>query len=337
MNTDFRVSVDFFAHHKTRKLRRKLGADAVLCLLQLWAYAARLRADGNLSGMSTEDVELAADWDGDEGALVSGLIAVGYIDGDEGDYTLHDWAENNPWVAEAKTRSDKAKKGAAARWSKREQPEAECGEQPEQCSSNAQAMHEHELSNAPSPSPEEKNSLSTPLTPHATDVQQPEEPPMPSLEWQELRAYYDEHARTEGPMEGYGDYLAAKGAKAWPGQTAVYDAIDRWKASGQWDEDGVPRFAPGLGKFIARRLWNAHPTPKPKREPPRGYGGTSQPPRATTQAQVISQSKDRIARDVAARRGIDVDAVLGKTAGIAGGNSEWAAGQHARLPVGERN
>lgn len=27
MNSDFRVSVDFFAHHKTRKLRRRLGYE----------------------------------------------------------------------------------------------------------------------------------------------------------------------------------------------------------------------------------------------------------------------------------------------------------------------
>ena len=43
MNSDFRVSVDFFAHHKTKKLRRRLGYEGVVALLQLWAYAARVR------------------------------------------------------------------------------------------------------------------------------------------------------------------------------------------------------------------------------------------------------------------------------------------------------
>ena len=42
MNSDFRVSVDFFAHHKTKKLRRRLGYEGVVALLQLWAYAAPL-------------------------------------------------------------------------------------------------------------------------------------------------------------------------------------------------------------------------------------------------------------------------------------------------------
>ena len=46
MNTGFRVAVDFFTHHKARKLKKRLGAAAVLSLLQLWAYAAKLRGEG---------------------------------------------------------------------------------------------------------------------------------------------------------------------------------------------------------------------------------------------------------------------------------------------------
>ena len=67
MNTDFRVSVEFFAHHKTKKLKKRLGSDGVIALLQLWSYAARLRSDGDLSGMSTEEIELAVDWNGEDG------------------------------------------------------------------------------------------------------------------------------------------------------------------------------------------------------------------------------------------------------------------------------
>lgn len=108
MNTDFRVAVDFFTHHKARKLKKRLGAAAVLSLLQLWAYAAKLRTDGTLSGMSVEDIELAAEWDGAEGAFSSALLDVGFLDQGEDGYSLHDWAENNPWVAEEKARSEQA-------------------------------------------------------------------------------------------------------------------------------------------------------------------------------------------------------------------------------------
>lgn len=106
MNSDFRVSVDFFAHHKTKKLKKRLGYEGVVALLQLWAYAARLRPDGDLSGMEEEDIELAADWCGEEGTLVPTLKSVGFLDEDEGGLRLHDWQENNAWAAAGESRSD---------------------------------------------------------------------------------------------------------------------------------------------------------------------------------------------------------------------------------------
>lgn len=106
MNTDFRVSVEFFAHHKTKKLKKRLGSDGVIALLQLWSYAARLRSDGDLSGMSTEEIELAVDWNGEDGLLVATLKEVGFLDEVDGTFSLHNWTENNSWVAGVETRSD---------------------------------------------------------------------------------------------------------------------------------------------------------------------------------------------------------------------------------------
>jgi len=62
------------------------------------------RPDGDLSGMTAEDVELACDWSGDEGALVAALLSVGFLDGEEGGYAIHDWAEHQPWSAGAEDR-----------------------------------------------------------------------------------------------------------------------------------------------------------------------------------------------------------------------------------------
>ncbi len=115
MNTDFRVAVDFFAHHKARKLKKRLGADGLMALLQLWAYAAKLRADGDLSGMSVEDIELASGWDGTESAFVSALVEVGFIDQNGEAYALHDWLENNSWAAGAESRSDASRLSRLAR------------------------------------------------------------------------------------------------------------------------------------------------------------------------------------------------------------------------------
>ncbi|MFK4765454.1 hypothetical protein ACI3L3_11860 [Desulfobaculum sp. SPO524] len=110
MNKDFRVSTGFFRHHKTIKLKRRLGLAGPYAVLALWAYAAELKPDGSLIGMDAEDIAIAAEWEDDPQALVETLCEVGFLEQcEEGIYHLHDWQEHNPWASEAKERSDKAR------------------------------------------------------------------------------------------------------------------------------------------------------------------------------------------------------------------------------------
>lgn len=121
MSTDARLSTGLPAHPKTKKLIRRVGeggAWALVCLI-LWARANR--PDGDLSGMSAEDIELAIDWRGEPDALVAALRAVGFLDGEEGAYQLHDWAEHQPWSAGAEARSQKAKWASLCRQHGREE------------------------------------------------------------------------------------------------------------------------------------------------------------------------------------------------------------------------
>lgn len=108
MNSDYRIKIGFFRHHKTRKLERRLGEAGVMALLRLWEYAAEFRSDGELSGMNDEDIALAAGWRGD-GDFVSTLIEIGWVDKEPDCLSLHDWLEHNPWVADAEERSDKGR------------------------------------------------------------------------------------------------------------------------------------------------------------------------------------------------------------------------------------
>lgn len=108
MNTDYRIKIGFFRHHKTRKLEQRLGEAGVIALIRLWEYAAEFRPDGSLSGMNEEDIALAAGWRGD-GNLVSTLIEIGWLDEEPGCLSLHDWLEHNPWAADAEERSDKGR------------------------------------------------------------------------------------------------------------------------------------------------------------------------------------------------------------------------------------
>ncbi|MDL2272833.1 hypothetical protein LJC23_07385 [Desulfovibrio sp. OttesenSCG-928-I05] len=109
MNTDIRLSTGFFGHPKIKKLLRKLGPDALLALLRLWLWAVQNRPDGVLSGMAQDDIEIVADWCGEEGAFVSALIELRLLDVEDGVCLLHNWEERNPWQAEAETRADKAR------------------------------------------------------------------------------------------------------------------------------------------------------------------------------------------------------------------------------------
>lgn len=107
MNTDIRLSTDFFANVKVKKLKKRLGADGVLALIALWAYCAKMYPDGELGKQADGDVELMADWEGEDGALESALIELGFLDvHDDGTLALHDWAENNPYVADSRARGD---------------------------------------------------------------------------------------------------------------------------------------------------------------------------------------------------------------------------------------
>ena len=115
MSTDARLSTGLPAHPKTKKLIRRVGeggAWALVCLI-LWARANR--PDGDLSGMTGEDIELAIDWRGEPDALVAALCAVGFLDGEEGAYQLHDWEDHQPWAAGSDMRSLKAKWNAVKR------------------------------------------------------------------------------------------------------------------------------------------------------------------------------------------------------------------------------
>lgn len=119
MNTDIRLSTEFFRHPKTLKLKRRLGLEGIFSLQQLWVWVAQNRSNGNLAGLDTEDIALAACWEGDEGTFVQTLIDLRWLDVlDDGVLCLHNWASRQEYAAKSEERIEKAKKAAAARWNK---------------------------------------------------------------------------------------------------------------------------------------------------------------------------------------------------------------------------
>lgn len=159
MATDARISVGLPTHPKTKKLVKRLGQAAAWNLVCLILWAASNRSDGDLAGMSDEDIELAADWSGEEGAFVRALLEVRFLDGGDGAYMLHDWQEHNPWAAGADMRSAKARWNAAKRHhgaaeADRLVPEyAAVRSAASNATSTQPAEPQDDGSNAPSPSP----------------------------------------------------------------------------------------------------------------------------------------------------------------------------------------
>jgi hypothetical protein len=143
MADDARISTALPHHPKTVKLERRLGAQGCWSLIKLFLWVAENRPIGDLAGMSGEDIGIAAEWPGDTGELVRTLAEVRFLDGEEGSYKIHDWAEHNPWAANRPGRVEKARAAAGARWERKRavsEPEPNAVSMPGACSEHDLAM-----------------------------------------------------------------------------------------------------------------------------------------------------------------------------------------------------
>lgn len=138
MTDDVRISVGLRRHRKTKRLKKLLGADGCWALVCLFLWAGEERWTGDLSGLTDDDIETEADWDGDPGAFVAALTEVGFLVGEARARSIHDWQEHNPYASTKGQRIEKGKRAANARWSKDapSMPEAcneHAGTKPKQC------------------------------------------------------------------------------------------------------------------------------------------------------------------------------------------------------------
>jgi hypothetical protein len=123
MNTDARLSIGFASHPKTKKLERRLDAAGPWALVKLILWTSQNHPDGDLAGMSDEDIELAVDWNKEPGKLVATLAEVGFLDGVEGQRKIHDWAEHNAQLRSAKGRWNACKGHYGEDYADRQVPE----------------------------------------------------------------------------------------------------------------------------------------------------------------------------------------------------------------------
>lgn len=116
MNRDYRASVAHADHPKVEKLTRLVGEIAFRCLHRLWAYTAMNRPSGELLAMDHDDVEIAAGWRGERGALVNALVKVRLLDrAGDGTLSVHDWCEHNEYASHDAERSERQRLNAHRR------------------------------------------------------------------------------------------------------------------------------------------------------------------------------------------------------------------------------
>lgn len=175
MAEDARLSTSLAEHPKIKKLGRRLGTAGQWHWVCLLLWVASNRSDGSLSGMSDEDIELAASWPADSPPFLPALRDLGLIDGKEFDSEIHDWAEHNPWMAGAKARSAKGRWNAVKRYHGEQEADRLVPEfrADRTATSNAAIKKIDATSNAPlpypipSPSPKPTAKEETPLQPAA--------------------------------------------------------------------------------------------------------------------------------------------------------------------------
>ena len=115
MNKDIRIAVTLPTHPKTIKLMRRLGDGAFYNLIRLWTWVAQNKPEGNLSGMTYEDLNIASGWNGEDKVFIKTLHELKFLELTDDSFIIHDWKEHNEYASKAKQRSDKARKAAQIR------------------------------------------------------------------------------------------------------------------------------------------------------------------------------------------------------------------------------
>lgn len=98
MTTWLELHQEMPRHRKTLALARLLRVDrryAIGLIIDLWTWGLdNADWEGNLTGMTREDIALALDWPPKKAAgLVESLINAGWLEEHEEAYVLHDWSD----------------------------------------------------------------------------------------------------------------------------------------------------------------------------------------------------------------------------------------------------
>ncbi|GAA5075618.1 hypothetical protein [Lysobacter panacisoli] len=267
MKTDIRINTELFAHPKYKRLLRRLSWCGCAHLPHLFAWAAANRPDGDLSGLTDEDLELAVNYPPGQGAFIAILAEIGFLEGEEGARQIHDWAEHQPWASGSSLRAARGKWNSIKRhhgeaeadrqvpeWAARRNADSSKIDAASNANSNADsllpAMLGNGCSNAPYPSPSPSPSPS----PKARAIAQ-----------QAARSGRSRVAYTETFERFWAAYPNRKGKavafKAWVKlqldsevEALITDVTARHARDRDWLRDGGA-YIPHGSTYLAQRRW----------------------------------------------------------------------------------
>lgn len=284
MNTDIRLSCGFWSHPKTKRLVKRLGLEGVRSLQILWAWAAQERPNGCLSGMDAEEIELAADWNGEDGKFFGECLGR-WIDETDDSYCLHDWQEHNAWAAEADARGDAARLSRLARVNKDAasglKADGRTGITKDEYKMYAEGTayeRRTTVRSTPSPSPtyvkekdrvcvaREADDISHDLPPSPED--NPDVHPRAhisslndcALEFQDLAEAYRQAGGNVDVVPAYKAYGAMR--RNFPLAVILAD-LDKRRQCDQWQRGMIPK----LSNYLSNREW-LNPMPASRASPP---------------------------------------------------------------------
>lgn len=163
MTDDVRISVSLKSHRKTKRLKRALGAEGCWGLVCLFAWAGSERWTGDLSGLTDDDIEEEADWEGARGSFVEALLDVGFLEGEPMSRRIHDWKEHNPYASGKGDRIKKAKEAANKRWAKSNEINAAgCYEHATSMQLASSSIAPEQCPPAPAPAPAQTKAVASP-------------------------------------------------------------------------------------------------------------------------------------------------------------------------------
>jgi hypothetical protein len=272
MTSDARLATGLPGHPKMRKLIRKLGQAAAWNFVCLVLNAVVNHPDGDLAGMTVEDIELAAEWDGPAGGFVAVLVEVRFLDVEDGVHRLHDWAEHQPWAAGAGVRSLKAtwnavKKYHGAAEADRQVPQYAAMRAAQHASSSPSSTGQTESQDAssnagsilepvpqhapsPSPSPSPNTNTNTPLPPQGGNAEA--KTSLPGAEDPMFVQFYGAYPRKTGRADAWRAWKALHVTTALFAE--IMTGLELWKLNPRWTKDGG-QFIKTPAPWLRQKLW----------------------------------------------------------------------------------